>query len=110
MPDVPGPARDEKPEIVAIDGERVTIRIMGETRAEDQPRGMALKLMGRATFDQQKGRFSEFELVASGTPEEVLTPGVLLPTFGQAIVVAPHPTHGVPLVSVAPNGHARHVP
>jgi len=50
------------------------------------------------------------ELVASGTPEEVLTPGVLLPTFGQAIVVAPHPTHGVPLVSVAPNGHARHVP
>ena len=50
------------------------------------------------------------EVVASGTPEEVLTPGVLLPAFGQPIVVAPHPTHGVPLVSVAPNGHARHVP
>jgi len=49
-------------------------------------------------------------VVASGSPEEVLTPAVLLPTFGQAVVVARHPTHGVPLVSVAPNGHARHAP
>jgi len=49
-------------------------------------------------------------VVASGSPEDVLTPGVLLPAFGQAVVVAPHPTHGVPLVSVAPNGHARRAP
>ncbi len=49
-------------------------------------------------------------VVANGTPEEVLTPRVLRPAFGQPVVVAPHPTHGVPLVSVAPNGYARHAP
>jgi iron complex transport system ATP-binding protein len=49
-------------------------------------------------------------VIAEGSPEEVLTPGVLRPAFGQPVVVAPHPTHGVPLVSVAPNGYARRAP
>jgi iron complex transport system ATP-binding protein len=49
-------------------------------------------------------------VVSSGAPEEVLTAAVLWPVFGQALVVAPHPTHGVPLVTVAPNGYARRVP
>ncbi len=46
-------------------------------------------------------------VIAAGSPEEVLTRAVLRPVFGEALVVAAHPTHGVPLVTVSPNGHAR---
>jgi ABC-type cobalamin/Fe3+-siderophores transport system ATPase subunit len=46
-------------------------------------------------------------IVSSGVPEAVLTEELLLQTFGQRVVLSVHPTHGVPLVALAPNGNAR---
>ncbi len=46
-------------------------------------------------------------VIEDGTPEAVLTEPLLLRTFGQPVALAPHPTHGVPLVALVPNGHAR---
>lgn len=50
---------------------------------------------------------AEGAVVSDGTPETVLTEPLLLHTFGQPVALAPHPTHGVPLVALVPNGHAR---
>ena len=47
------------------------------------------------------------ELVSQGPPEAVLTAPLLLETFGQRVVLSAHPTHGVPLVALVPNGNAR---
>jgi iron complex transport system ATP-binding protein len=46
-------------------------------------------------------------VVSQGSPEAVLTAPLLLETFGQRVVLSPHPTHGVPLVALVPNGNAR---
>jgi iron complex transport system ATP-binding protein len=42
-----------------------------------------------------------------GTPEAVFTAAHLRAAFEQDVALAAHPTHGVPLVAVVPNGHAR---
>jgi iron complex transport system ATP-binding protein len=47
------------------------------------------------------------QIVSQGSPEAVLTAPLLLETFGQRVVLSPHPTHGVPLVALVPNGNAR---
>src|SRR5262249_40669707 len=47
------------------------------------------------------------QLVSQGSPEAVLTAPLLLETFGQRVVLSAHPTHGVPLVALVPNGNAR---
>jgi iron complex transport system ATP-binding protein len=47
------------------------------------------------------------EIVSQGSPEAVLTEPLLLETFGQRVVLSAHPTHGVPLVALVPNGNAR---
>ena len=44
-----------------------------------------------------------------GTPEGVFTVAHLRAAFDQDVALAPHPTHGVPLVAVVPNGHGRRV-
>jgi iron complex transport system ATP-binding protein len=44
-----------------------------------------------------------------GPPEVVLTQAHLRPAFDQDVAVAAHPTHGVPLVAVVPNGQARRI-
>jgi iron complex transport system ATP-binding protein len=46
-------------------------------------------------------------IVSQGPPEAVLTEPLLLHAFGQRVVLSTHPTHGVPLVALAPNGNAR---
>jgi iron complex transport system ATP-binding protein len=46
-------------------------------------------------------------IVSQGPPEAVLTEPLLLEAFGQRVVLAAHPTHGVPLVALVPNGNAR---
>jgi iron complex transport system ATP-binding protein len=46
-------------------------------------------------------------IVAQGSPEAVLTESLLLATFGQRVALSAHPTHGVPLVALVPNGTAR---
>jgi iron complex transport system ATP-binding protein len=50
---------------------------------------------------------SKGRVVSLGAPETVLTPPLLLETFGQRVVLSAHPTHGVPLVALVPNGNAR---
>jgi hypothetical protein len=47
------------------------------------------------------------QIVSYGSPEAVLTAPLLLETFGQRVVLSAHPTHGVPLVALVPNGDAR---
>jgi iron complex transport system ATP-binding protein len=49
-------------------------------------------------------------IVSQGAPEAVLTESLLLEAFGQRVVLSEHPTHGVPLVALVPNGNARRLP
>ena len=42
-----------------------------------------------------------------GTPEDVFTVAQLREAFEQEVALAAHPTHGVPLVAVVPDGQAR---
>jgi iron complex transport system ATP-binding protein len=46
-------------------------------------------------------------IVSQGPPEAVLTEPLLLEAFGQRVVLSAHPTHGVPLVALVPDGNAR---
>jgi len=48
-------------------------------------------------------------IVSQGSPESVLTAPLLLSAFGQPVALSAHPTHGVPLVALVPNGQARRV-
>lgn len=48
-------------------------------------------------------------IVSQGAPESVLTAPLLLSAFGQPVALSAHPTHGVPLVALVPNGDARRV-
>ena len=48
-------------------------------------------------------------VVCQGAPEAVLTAERLEDAFGQAVALSRHPTHGVPLVAVVPNGAARKI-
>jgi iron complex transport system ATP-binding protein len=48
-------------------------------------------------------------IVGDGPPERVLTEQLLLETFGQRVVLSAHPTHGVPLVALVPDGNARRI-
>ena len=52
---------------------------------------------------------SNGRIVSQGPPEQVLTERLLLETFGQRVALYAHPTHGVPLVALVPNGNARRV-
>jgi cobalamin transport system ATP-binding protein len=47
------------------------------------------------------------QVISEGAPEAVLTEALLLEAFGQRVVLSAHPTHGVPLVALVPNGNAR---
>jgi iron complex transport system ATP-binding protein len=48
-------------------------------------------------------------VISDGPPEAVLTEPLLLEAFSQRVVLSAHPTHGVPLVALVPNGNARRV-
>ncbi len=52
----------------------------------------------------QRGR-----VLSEGVPEHVLTETLLWEAFGQRVVLSAHPTQGVPLVALVPNGNARRV-
>jgi iron complex transport system ATP-binding protein len=60
-----------------------------------------------ALFCDQVVLMSAGQIVSQGSPEQVLTAPLLLETFGQRVVLSAHPTHGVPLVALVPNGNAR---
>jgi hypothetical protein len=69
-------------EITAIDGDRVSITLVGQTDAESDgtwklgpndwtherpyPRGIATSVLGKAIYDLAKERFEEFDMVAIG--------------------------------------------
>jgi iron complex transport system ATP-binding protein len=48
-------------------------------------------------------------VLSEGPPERVLTEALLWEAFGQRVVLSAHPTQGVPLVALVPNGNARRV-
>jgi hypothetical protein len=48
-------------------------------------------------------------VLSEGVPEQVLTEALLWEAFGQRVVLSAHPTQGVPLVALVPNGNARRV-
>jgi hypothetical protein len=57
-------------EVTAVDGAVVALRLEGETRTAREGRrehGLAMRLLGKATFDLARGRFRAFELVAVGS-------------------------------------------
>lgn len=57
-------------EVTAVDGDIISLRLEGETRAAMEDRyehGLDMRLLGNATFDRSTGRFRAFELVAVGT-------------------------------------------
>jgi iron complex transport system ATP-binding protein len=62
-----------------------------------------------ALYCDRVALLNQGRIVSSGAPEAVLTEELLLETFGQRVVLSVHPTHGVPLVALAPNGNARNL-
>ncbi len=62
-----------------------------------------------ALYCDEVALLSDGQRVAQGPPERVLTAPLLRSTYGQDVVLSPHPTHGVPMVALAPNGRARRV-
>ncbi len=57
-------------EVMAVDGDVVSLRLEGETRTaveDGRPHGLDMRLLGKAKFDLAKGRFLAFELVAVGS-------------------------------------------
>ena len=60
-----------------------------------------------ALYCDRVALLSAGQLVSQGSPEAVLTAPLLLEAFGQRVVLSAHPTHGVPLVALVPNGNAR---
>jgi iron complex transport system ATP-binding protein len=60
-----------------------------------------------ALYCDRVALMSAGRIVSQGSPEAVLTAPLLLDTFGQRVVLSAHPTHGVPLVALVPNGNAR---
>jgi iron complex transport system ATP-binding protein len=60
-----------------------------------------------ALYCDRVALLNQGQVVSQGSPEAVLTAPLLLETFGQQVVLSPHPTHGVPLVALVPNGNAR---
>jgi iron complex transport system ATP-binding protein len=60
-----------------------------------------------ALYCDRVALLNQGRIVSQGVPEAVLTEELLLEAFGQRVVLSVHPTHGVPLVALAPNGNAR---
>ena len=60
-----------------------------------------------ALYCDRVALLSQGRIVSQGSPEAVLTAPLLLEAFGQRVVLSSHPTHGVPLVALVPNGNAR---
>ena len=81
-------------------------------RALSREQGLAVlaavhDLQLAALYCDRVALLREGHLVSHGTPEAVLTEPLLLETFGQRVVLSVHPTHGVPLVALVPDGNAR---
>jgi hypothetical protein len=57
-------------EVTAVDGNVVTLRLEGETRAADEKgsrkHGLEMRLLGKASYSLTKERFQSFEMVALG--------------------------------------------
>ena len=85
--------------------------VRGLTREQDLTVLAAVHdLQLAALYCDRAALLHEGRLVSCGAPEAVLTAPLLERTFGQRVVLSAHPTHGVPLVALVPNGNARRVP
>jgi iron complex transport system ATP-binding protein len=81
-------------------------------RGLSRERGLAVltavhDLQLAALYCDRVALLSGGQIVSQGAPEAVLTAPLLLEAFGQRVVLSAHPTHGVPLVALVPNGNAR---
>ena len=81
-------------------------------RGLSRERGLAVlaavhDLQLAALYCDRLALLSAGQIISQGAPEAVLTAPLLLETFGQRVVLSAHPTHGVPLVALVPNGNAR---
>jgi len=54
-------------DVVEVKAGVVSMRLTGESRAVEAGRGIETRMLGRATWDPEKSRFTSFELVATGT-------------------------------------------
>ena len=63
-----------------------------------------------AAFADQILVLSEGQVVATGKPEEVLTPKLLYEVFDQRVIVIPHPQTNNPVVLASPSGSGKAVP
>jgi hypothetical protein len=57
-------------EVTAVDGDIVSLRLEGETLTADdgaRKRGLAMRLLGKATYDMKNELFVKFEMVAVGS-------------------------------------------
>lgn len=54
-------------EVEQVNRGRVTLRLRGESRAVEDDRGIEVRLLGAAEYDEANGRFVSFELLAIGT-------------------------------------------
>jgi iron complex transport system ATP-binding protein len=62
-----------------------------------------------ALYCDRVALLSSGRVISQGPPEAVLTEPLLLEAFRQRVVLSAHPTHGVPLVALVPNGNARRI-
>ncbi|MDQ6669541.1 MAG: ABC transporter ATP-binding protein [Chloroflexota bacterium] len=88
------------------------VAMLGLVRGLTRGHGLAViaavhDLQLAALYCDRVALMSGGQIVSQGPPEVVLTAPLLLETFGQQVVLSAHPTHGVPLVALVPNGNAR---
>jgi len=111
----------QRPRVLLLDEPTANLDLHHQVASLDVIRGLAQEhglavlaalhdLQLAALYCDRVILLDQGQVVAQGSPEDVFTPSLLLATFGQPVAVAAHPTHGVPMVWLAPNGRARHRP
>lgn len=90
------------------------VQMLELVRGLSRERGLAVlaavhDLQLAALYCDRVALLSHGQIVSQGAPEAVLTEELLLSAFGQRVALSTHPTHGVPLVALVPNGNARRI-
>ncbi len=111
----------QEPRILLLDEPTANLDLRHQVAILDLVRGLAQQqglsvlaaihdLQLAALYADRVALLAGGRIVADGPPERVLDAALLEGVFGQSVTLAPHPTHGVPLVALVPNGQARRVP
>ena len=111
----------QEPAVLLLDEPTANLDLHHQVATLDLVRGLAQReglavlaaihdLQLAALYADRVALLAGGRIVATGAPERVLEAALLEQVFGQPVALAPHPTHGVPLVALVPNGEARRVP